>query len=107
MRCGVGRRLAPLYCTNANVEAPRCFRAAGGGATTLRGEAAKQTVGGQGFGECGKMPHYDYSTVAFCYTIPSTAGRLLVFGGYLGLAETSCGLYGRPRFLSSSAQLAL
>ena len=106
-RCGAERPLAPLYCTNADAAAPRCLRAASGGATVVREEAEKHRASGQGFRECGKMPHYVPSTVAFCYTIQSTAGRLLVFGGHLGLAETSWGLYGRRPFLSSSGHLAL
>ena len=49
--------------------APRRLRAASAGATGLREEAAGHAAHLQGFRECGKMPHYDSSTVAFCYTI--------------------------------------
>ncbi len=94
-RCGAERRLAPLYCTNANAVAPRCLRAASGGATAVRRSASSHAAQLQGFGECGKMPHYDCSTVAFCYTIPSTAGATRRSKPYLDLAETSWGLYGR------------
>ncbi len=46
-RCGAERRFAPLYCTNANAAAPRCLRAASGGATAVRDEAAKRRPVGQ------------------------------------------------------------